>query len=118
MAKSKSVELPGEEESASPAPIVAENVVENETSDVDEAIGLAQSGKARKIKKARIDPPPLNLKVPDPDRPMTAAVNTKRQMTYAEAMKLRTDGKLTRAVLTEQGWVPANDREPPRGVKV
>jgi hypothetical protein len=73
-------------------------------SNVDEAIEQAQSGRARKIAKPKPVVPASKVKG-DPERPPEAAVNQKREMPYAEAMKLRAEGKLKRSVLTELGWV-------------
>lgn len=108
--------MPGEED------VAVDTVTTEETgsteSNVDEAIAAAQGGNTRKIVKPRVTPPPAKLTRPDPDRPTKAAVNAKKQMTYDEAMALRKTGQLKSAVLTEQGWVPPSDREPPAGTKI
>lgn len=108
--------MPGEEEA------VADTVTTEETgsteSNIDEAIAAAQGGNTRKIVKPRVMPPPVKLARPDPDRPTKAAVNAKKQMTYDEAMAERNAGRLKSAVLTEHGWVPPSDREPPAGTKI
>lgn len=116
MPKPMKVTMPGDDVNADP---IAETTGAEEAgeSDVDEAINAAQSGKARKIKKPHVVPPPAVLSRPDPERPVKAAVNSKKEMTYDEAMELRESGKLARAVLTEKGWVTASDREPPAATK-
>lgn len=85
-------------------------------SNVDEAIALAQSGKARKVAKPKPVVQPSKVRG-DPDRPKSAAVNSKAQMSYADAMKALAAGTLKRSVLTERGWVAVN-REPPVQAKV
>ena len=100
--KPKTVRQPGEAQVAPEQPAGESNV--------DEAIATAQSGRTRKIAKPRAPVAPSKVKG-DPQRPPEAAVNAKREMSYAEAMKLRAEGKLDRAVLTEQGWVPRNETE-------
>lgn len=102
----KQVRQPGEEPAALPAQPGGE-------SNVEEAIAAAQTGKARKIAKPRAAVAPSPIKG-DPERPPTAAVNAKKEMTYVEAMKLREAGKLTRNVLTEQGWVVRNETDAER----
>jgi|GEM_PF-7027417 len=118
MPKPRKVTMPGEDAGTDN---VAETTAVEETgsteSNVEEAIAAAQGGNARKIAKPRAVPPPAKLTRPDPDRSTKAAVNTKKQMTYDEAMKLRNAGQLKSAVLTENGWVPPSDREPPAGTK-
>lgn len=89
------VQQPGAEPQAAEAP---------GESDVDEAIAAAQSGRARKIAKPKPQVPASRVRG-DPERPKEAAVNAKREMSYDEAMKLRREGKLTRSVLTDEGWV-------------
>lgn len=108
--------VPGDDAGAEP---VAETTGAEEAgeSNVDEAIDAAQAGKARKIKKPHVVPPPAVLPRPDPERPTKAAVNAKKEMPYDGAMALRESGQLTRAVLTEKGWVTASDREPPAATK-
>lgn len=99
----KNVRQPGEEPGAS-------DVQPAGQSDPDAAIAAAQAGQARKIAKPRAPVAPSKVKG-DPDRPKSAAVNATKEMSYAEAMKLREAGKLTRNVLTEQGWVVRNETE-------
>lgn len=79
-------------------------------SDPDAAIVAARAGKARKIEKPKPAVPKSRV-VGDPERPAEAAVNAKREMSYDEAMALRSEGKLDRSVLTEQGWVMRNETE-------
>jgi hypothetical protein len=102
--KPKTVRQPG---AAEPATAPA---TEHGESNVDEAIDLAAKGQARKIAKPKPKVPPSKVKG-DPERSPEAAVNAKREMTYAEAMKRLEAGALERSVLTEMGWV-----SPPRKV--
>lgn len=98
-------------------PIESDPEDEQGRSDPDAAIMAAQGGRARRIAKPRPSVPASKVKG-DPDRPRTAAVNARREMSYAEAMRLREAGNLPRAVLTERGWVAANERPVPAGARV
>ncbi len=98
----KTLRQPGQE---APAPDVQPGDTE---SNVDEAIAAGQAGRTRKIVKPRAVVAPSKIKG-DPERPAAMPVNAKRQMSYAEAMKLRSAGKLTKSVLTELGWVTRNE---------
>lgn len=82
-------------------------------SDIDEAIALAQSGQARPITKERAPVAPAVVSRPDSERPPTAAVNQKPQMSYADAVAAHKAGKLDRSVLTEKGWVAVERKGPP-----
>lgn len=110
-------------------------------SNVEAAIAAGKSGGTHKIAKQHPNPGPSKVKG-DPERPATAAVNARREMSVAQAMKglearrelddLRglsnpTDEQrmrmtelskvaLTRNVLTEEGWVCV-DRTPPAGAR-
>lgn len=111
---------------------------DTERSD-DKAIAAGKAGKAHKVSKhPDVETLPKSKVRGDPERPADAAVNAKKEMTYAKAMDALADRKaldklrkiespteaqaermaelektaLTRNVLTEQGWVCVN-REPP-----
>lgn len=73
-------------------------------SNVDKAIEAGRSGGTHKVAKPKPVVPPSKVQG-DPERPATAAVNAKKEMSYAEAMKLLAAGELKRSVLTDQGWV-------------
>lgn len=108
--KPKTIAAPGEELSRPP---LAEEPGE---SNVDEAIAAAQSGRARRIAKPKPEVEPSPIKG-DPERPASAPVNAKREMSYADAMAELDAGTLKRSVLTEKGWVQPPNPEPPKGAR-
>lgn len=77
-------------------------------SDPDAAIAAGQRGGTHKVQK---HPDPETLPKSDvqgdPDAGPDAPVNAQKEMSYDEAMKLLSAGKLKRSVLTERGWVVA-----------
>lgn len=85
--------------------------------DENAAIAAAQSGGTHKVAKPRPAAPKSPV-VGDPARPKDAVVNQREEMSYDEAMKLLAEGKLTRSVLTEQGWVAVTKTPPPGALKV
>lgn len=113
MAKKKpaKVRQPGE---AADTEVEAVGATEPGESDIDAAVEAGQAGKTHKITKAKPVVPPSKVQG-DPLRKPEAAVNARKEMPYAEAMKLHAAGKLQRAVLTEKGWVAPNARKPPAG---
>lgn len=74
----------------------------------DELIEAARNGFALKVPKPHEEAPPLKLEIADITRPADANINKTPDMSYAEAVALQRAGKLTRPVLTEQGWVTLN----------
>lgn len=128
----KSLRQPGAEGQAQATP--GQQAAE---SDVDAAIAAAQSGRARQIKKPRAPVAPSKVKG-DPDRPADAAVNAKKEMSYADAMVAHDAAfelarlqelerpsdeqrarmaqldkiALKRSVLTEKGWVAVPNKKP------
>ena len=81
--------------------------VPGETADtshsVDAALEAAARGGTHKVSKHRPAPPAPT--VDDPMRAADVGINAKPTMTYDEAMAAFEAGTLTRAVLTDQGWV-------------
>jgi hypothetical protein len=73
-------------------------------SDPDAAVALGQTGRARKIEKPRVEVPPVKLVTADDTRPQSANINAKAGMSAPDAMALDRKGKLTRPVLTPDGW--------------
>ena len=88
-------------------------------SDVNAAIDAGSRGRAHKVAKPRPPVAPAKLpKILDDTRGKEAPVNSKREMSYAEAMAAHDAGTLERSALTEQGWVFPKAREIPKGAKV
>lgn len=85
-------------------------------SDPDAAIAAGSRGGTHKVTKPRPATPASKVKG-DPERPKSAAVNAKPEISYAEAMALKAEGKLVRSVLTAQGWVTV-DKVVPAGAKI
>lgn len=85
-------------------PGAKEPTPESTQSDPDEAIAMAQSGKARHIAKPRAEMAPAIMDKADPERPDSAAVNAETTMTEEGAKELDRAGKIQRSVLTENGW--------------
>lgn len=106
----KQVRAPGEA-AAADVEVAAQGATEPGESNVDKAIAAGQSGRAHKIAKPKPIVPASKVKG-DPERPAEAAVNAKKEMSYEQAMKLLAEGKLTRSVLTEQGWVAVPKKVP------
>lgn len=84
----------------------------------DELIEAARSGFALKIEKPHEEAPPLKLEIADATRPADANINKTPDMSYEEAIALQRAGKLTRPVLTEQGWVTLNRASMKSGSRV
>lgn len=106
-ARAPRVRKPGEEPRAPAA------APQSEASD-DAAIDAGQAGGTHRVAKhPPADALPKSKVKGDPQRPKTAAVNAKKEMPYAEAMKLREAGTLKRSVLTDQGWVVPIDQPNP-----
>jgi len=74
--------------------------------DQDAAIAAGAAGGTHKVSK-HPDPKtlPKSKIVGDPARRPDMPVNAKGEMKYEDALKLMNEGKLTRSVLTDQGWL-------------
>src|SRR5574341_110653 len=72
-------------------------------------VGSANVGQAEEAQQPESRKPGAEqkaaVKAGDASRPGDAPVNRKPSLDYASAMAQRKAGKLTRAVLTDQGWV-------------
>lgn len=90
---------------------------EQGASDPDAAIAAGRRGGTHRVAKPRDPVAPSRVKG-DPERPKTAAVNAKPEISYAEAMAAQAAGTLTRSVLTEKGWVTASPKVIPAGARV
>ena len=113
--KPKTVKQPGDDPQSGAAIPGQEAGV----SDVDAAIDAGARGRAHKVEKPRPPVAPAKIVGPlDDQRPKSAPVNSKREMSYAEAMRAHDAGTLERSVLTEQGWVFPKAREIPKGARV
>lgn len=106
--KPKKIAEPG---AAPDQEVQAVGATEPGESDIDAAVDAGQAGKTHKIAKAKPIVPPSKVKG-DPLRKPTAAVNAKAEMPYAEAMKKKDAGELTRSVLTDRGWVVVAKPQP------
>lgn len=71
--------------------------------DIDATLAAAAAGKTHRVKKHRAAPPAPT--VDDPMRPAGVGINARTEMSYDEAMAAFKAGKLTRAVLTPEGWL-------------
>lgn len=104
--KPRQVQNPGEAPQSDSTPAV------DTQHDEDAAIAAAQRGQTHKVAKHTAAFPASPI-TGDPARPATMPVNAKGEMKYDDAMALRNAGQLSRPVLTELGWVTANEVERP-----
>ena len=109
MSRTTDVQVPGE--TANP---------EDTTHSVDAALEAAATGRTHRVKKHREAPPTPT--VDDPVRPAGVGVNARAEIPYADALAMLAAGKLTKSVLTPEGWVcpseaphPSHRTPPKRG---
>lgn len=93
---------------------------EDTTHSVDAALEAAATGRTHRVKKHREAPPAPT--VDDPVRPAGVGVNARAEIPYADALAMLAAGKLTKSVLTPEGWVcpseaphPSHRTPPKRG---
>lgn len=84
-------------------PVQVPGEVADSKHDIDATLAAAATGRTHRVKKHR-DAPPAPT-VDDPMRPAGVGINAKAEMPYDEAMSAFKAGKLTRPVLTDQGWL-------------
>ncbi len=84
-------------------PQVPGDIPEDTQHDTDAALEAAATGRTHKVSKHRKAPPAPT--VDDPIRPKGVGINARPEMSYDEAMAAFKAGKLTRSVLTPEGWV-------------